>query len=215
MKGLAQENKPPTSYNSAFMSQFVQMNATMNAMQDQLKNLYTTSTNTTRTKRKFYCWSCGSNLTNGSKIWYSKKTGHKEEVYYKKIIRGIEKGCEWKLGAIMNKIKISTPKTSSINNTTTPPNYPSNNTLEIEDSGTNIHLDKQATPKMAQVIISKDTAPRLPDGSTMELSHIATLQLPVISKKSRQIKIIPKMRTVPLISLGFLCDYGCTITLYQ
>ena len=54
---------------------------------------------------------------------------------------------------------------------------------------------------------------RLPDGSTMESSHIATIQLPVISNKVRQIYIFPKMKTAPLILLGVLCDDGCTMTL--
>ena len=54
---------------------------------------------------------------------------------------------------------------------------------------------------------------RLPDGRTMESTHTATLQLSDISKQTRQIHISPKMQTAPLISLGVLCNYGCTITL--
>ena len=54
---------------------------------------------------------------------------------------------------------------------------------------------------------------KLSDGSTMESTHIATLHLPGLSKLARQIQILPKMHTAPLISLGVLCDYGCTITL--
>ena len=54
---------------------------------------------------------------------------------------------------------------------------------------------------------------RLTDVSTMELTHIATLQLPGLSRLARQIHIFPKMQTSPLILLGVLCDYGCTITL--
>ena len=53
----------------------------------------------------------------------------------------------------------------------------------------------------------------LPDGSTMESSHIATLQLPGLRNQARQIHIFPKMKTAPLISLGVLCGDGCTITL--
>ena len=85
--------------------------------------------------------------------------------------------------------------------------------LAISDSGANIHLQKQATTTMAPVIISNYTTSRLPDVSKMESSHIATLQLPVIRKQSRQIHIEPKMKTDPLISLGVLCDDECTITL--
>ena len=53
----------------------------------------------------------------------------------------------------------------------------------------------------------------IPYGSTVEYSHIATLQLPGISNQARQIHISPKMKTRPLISLGVLCYDGCTITL--
>ena len=42
----------------------------------------------------------------------------------------------------MNKIKIRNPKISLINCINTPPNPPSNNMLEIADSGTNVHLEK-------------------------------------------------------------------------
>ena len=65
--------------------------------------------------------------------------------------------------------------------------------LEIEDSGANIHLAKQATPTMAPLIISNDIKTRLPYVSTMESSHIATLQIPGLSKKSRQIHILPRI----------------------
>ena len=41
----------------------------------------------------------------------------------------------------MNKIEISNPKISLINCIGNPPNPPSNNILEISDSGKNIHLE--------------------------------------------------------------------------
>ena len=44
--------------------------------------------------------------------------------------------------------------------------------LEIADTGANIHLAKQATPKLAPVIMDNETEARLPDGSTIELTHI-------------------------------------------
>ena len=85
--------------------------------------------------------------------------------------------------------------------------------LAIAGSGANIHLARQATSTMDPLVIDNEIKARLPDGSTMESTHIATLQLPGISKIVIQIHILPKMQTAPSISLGFLCDYGCTITL--
>ena len=54
---------------------------------------------------------------------------------------------------------------------------------------------------------------RLPDGSTMEYSHIATLVLSGLSKQASQVHIFPKMKTATLISLGLFCGDGCTVTL--
>ena len=71
--------------------------------------------------------------------------------------------------------------------------------LAIADSDANIHLAKQSTTRMAPVIMSNEMTARLPDGSTMESSHIATLQIPGIIKKARQIHIFPKIKTDPLI----------------
>ena len=119
---------------------------------------------------------------------------------------GSEKGYEWRLGAIVNKIEIGNPKISLINYIDTPPNTNSNNILAITDYGANIHLEKQATPTMDPLIMENDINARLPDGSTMDSTHIATLQLPVLKKQARRIHIFPKMQTAPLLSLRFLCD---------
>ena len=88
---------------------------------------------------------------------------------------GSEKGCIWRLEAIDNKIKISNPKIILINHVDTLPNPNSNNMLAITDSGANIHLERQSTPTMAPVIINNEMKARLPDGSTMESTHIATI----------------------------------------
>ena len=63
---------------------------------------------------------------------------------------------------------------------------------------------------MAPVIALNYMTARLPYGSTMESSHIAPIQIADISKQARQIHISPKMKISPLISLGVLCEYGCT-----
>ena len=61
--------------------------------------------------------------------------------------------------------------------------------------------------------MSNEIASRIPDGSTMDSSHIAKIQLPGLRKQARRIHIYPKMKTDPLISLGVLYYYGLTITL--
>ena len=85
--------------------------------------------------------------------------------------------------------------------------------LAIIDSGTNIHLARQATPKMDSVMMDNEMKARLPDRRTMESTYIATLKLPILSRIARQIHIFQKTQKAPLISLGVLCDDGCTSTL--
>ena len=85
--------------------------------------------------------------------------------------------------------------------------------IAITDSGANIHLARQATPTMAPVIMDNKMKARLPDGITMESTHIATLQLPGLSKLARYIHIFPKMKIALLISLGVLFHDGFTLKL--
>ena len=68
---------------------------------------------------------------------------------------------------------------------------------------------------MSPVIILNDTTARMPYGSTIYSSHIATLHIPGLSKQARQIQNFSTMKTAQLISLGFICYDGCTITLYK
>ena len=166
-----------------------------------------------KAKRKHYCWSCGSNYTRGGVTCSSKKAGHQEESYYKKRMGGSEKGCEWRLGEIVNKIEISNPKISFIHYIGIPHNPTSTNILAIADSDANIHLARQATPTISPVIMENEMKVRLSDGSTVESTHIATLDLPGLRKQVRHIHIFQQMQTAPLISLGVLCYDGCTITL--
>ena len=149
------------------MAKLAHMTVTVNPIKAKLKILSSAATNQTRSKRKYYCWSCGRNYTHGSKICSAKKAGHQKESYSNKLLGGIKKGCEWRLGVIINKVKISNPKISLINCIRTPPIFPSENMLSISDSGVNIYLAKQATTKMAPVIISNEMTARLQDGSTM------------------------------------------------
>ena len=44
--------------------------------------------------------------------------------------------------------------------------------LAIAESGANIQLARQSTPTMTPVIMDNEMKERLPDGSTMELTHI-------------------------------------------
>ena len=56
--------------------------------------------------------------------------------------------------------------------------------------------------------MSNEMTKRLPDGITMDSSHIATLKLTILIKQASQIHIFSIMKTAQLILLGFLCDDG-------
>ena len=80
--------------------------------------------------------------------------------------------------------------------------------IAIPDSGTNIHLARQAIPTMVPVIMINEMKSRLTDGITRELTYIATHQIPGLLRLARQIHILPKIQISQLISLVVLCDYG-------
>ena len=69
---------------------------------------------------------------------------------------GTEKGREWQLGAIVNKIEFSNPIISLINYIDAAPNSISTKMLAIADSGVNIHLARQATPKMSPIVMENE-----------------------------------------------------------
>ena len=92
---------------------------------------------------------------------------------------------------VINKIEISNLKISLIYCIVIPPNSTSKNTPAVAEPGANIHPEKQATKILDPVIISNDMTARLPDGSTMDSSHIATLQQPGLIREARQIHILP------------------------
>ena len=92
MEGPTQANAFLTSPKTAVTEKLVQTTVIMNAMQAQLKTLAAALTNQIILKSKYYCWSCGINYTHRSKTCSSKKSGHQDEAYYKKILGGSEKG---------------------------------------------------------------------------------------------------------------------------
>ena len=74
----------------------------------------------------------------------------------------------------MTKIKMSTPKSSLINNVGIPANSLRKETLAISDLVANIHIYNEATPKMSPVIMSKNITEMQVDGSTMDSLHVKT-----------------------------------------
>ena len=60
----------------------------------------------------------------------------------------------------------------------------------------------------------KDTTSKpiiLPDKSTISASQIGLLPNSNLSEIGRRVKILPQLRSASLISVGKLCDDGCTV----
>ena len=79
LEEMVQVNTVLTRPNIVVIEQLAQMTVTMNGMQAQLKKKETAPAHQIRPKRKYYCWSSGSNYTFGSKTCSSNKYGHTDE----------------------------------------------------------------------------------------------------------------------------------------
>ena len=77
MDGLAQEMYVLTSTKIVVMEQLVQLTAEMGKMQERIKNMNMGK----NPKRKYDCWSCGSNLKHRIRSCPKKKSGHKDNVH--------------------------------------------------------------------------------------------------------------------------------------
>ena len=93
----------------------------------------------------------------------------------------------------MNKNIFILPRASFTYNIETPPNFPTNDNLEIVYSKENIHLHVRTTPKMSPVTCAHKMEARLPYGNTVDLTDYATLPLPGLSKEASKIRITPQL----------------------
>jgi hypothetical protein len=82
----------------------------------------------------------------------------------------------------------------------------------IGDTGTTSHFCTIDTPVINKVIATAPIAVRNPNGSLMHSTHEAELFLPGLPLAARRCHIIPALSTQPLLSIGQLCDAGCTVT---
>jgi hypothetical protein len=81
----------------------------------------------------------------------------------------------------------------------------------IGDTGTTVNLATVDTPVINKVIATVPIAVRNPNGSIMHSTHEAELFLPGLPRAARRCHIIPALSTQPLLSIGQLCDAGCTV----
>ncbi|KAI2490331.1 hypothetical protein MHU86_24250 [Fragilaria crotonensis] len=84
--------------------------------------------------------------------------------------------------------------------------------LCIADTGCTGHYIHITTPHFDRTIANPSISVLLPDGSTIHSTHTATLDLPLLPPAARFAHIFPTLSSGSLLSIGLLCDHGCTAT---
>jgi hypothetical protein len=93
-----------------------------------------------------------------------------------------------------------------------PPSLVSNNCPAVIDTGCSATYITCTTPHIHREVANPSVKVILPNGETMQSSHTAQLQLhPSLPEIACRAHIFPTL-TCSLISVGQLCDSGCTAT---
>ncbi len=80
----------------------------------------------------------------------------------------------------------------------------------IADSGCTGHFLQVDSPCIDKIPTNNGLRVLLPDGSTIQASHTALLDLPDLPLAARQAHIFPQLKHNALISIAQFCDHGCT-----
>jgi len=95
-------------------------------------------------------------------------------------------------------------------------NPPTSNTMyytAIADTAATGHYVTQACPVTDKRSTNYGVQVILPDGNSITSTHTALLQLPnQLPITAKTAHIFPDLKSGSLISIGQLCDYGCTAT---
>ncbi|EEC46594.1 predicted protein [Phaeodactylum tricornutum CCAP 1055/1] len=97
-------------------------------------------------------------------------------------------------------------------NSSVVPSPPSTHTSAIADTGCTGHYITINCPHTHRHPANPSLSVRVPNGSVLRSSHVATLDLPGFSPAACQAHIFPGLASHPLLSIGQLCDDGCTAT---
>jgi hypothetical protein len=73
--------------------------------------------------------------------------------------------------------------------------------------GLDVTTDAPFTNKQAAIF---GITAQLPDGGTIQSTHTCSLALPFLPAAAREAHIFPFLASGSLISIGLLCDHGCT-----
>ena len=175
-----------------------------------------------------YFWTHGI-VRHAGDACLKKAYGHKDKATFLNrmgvITRGIQEGA-WRLGTntidknntrlmnndFTNVLEYIKHTNNNCNNCRGKP--PNNNpTYGIADTGATQNYTKVDTPRSNKIKTSQGPQVILPDGSIMQATHKAELNLsPLLSTRSKIAHIFPHLQSWALISIRQLCDDGCTAT---
>jgi hypothetical protein len=92
-----------------------------------------------------------------------------------------------------------------------PPTTPALISTAIADTGSTAHFCTNALPVKNKQLATTPIAIRNPNGAIMYSTHTAKLDIPGLPPAARRVHIVPALESKSLISMGQLCDAGCTI----
>jgi hypothetical protein len=92
-----------------------------------------------------------------------------------------------------------------------PPTFTLPHQLAIADTGSTAHFGTIDAPVINKRLSLNPISIRTPNGTIMTLTHEADLDLPMLPPAARHIHIVPELASSSLISMGQLCDAGCSV----
>jgi hypothetical protein len=81
------------------------------------------------------------------------------------------------------------------------------------DSGCTAHFILANAKCSNKIPTATPLAVRLPNGDTIASTHTAMLNMPSLSHAARQAHILPGLAQHSLLSVGQMCDSGCSVTI--
>jgi hypothetical protein len=85
----------------------------------------------------------------------------------------------------------------------------------MADTGSTYHFSTTGTPYINKCMVPPSSITiLLPNGRTMHSTHEAELDIPYLPSAARKAHIFPSLAAGPLISVGQLCDSGCSTAIF-
>ena len=179
----------------------------------------------TRKVTNLYCWTHGG-CAHDSQACNAKALGHKSDETFENKMGGSKAFCPWRcetkddhrrVTILTNAISLSRKPLSSsvVSHTSNKTFLPKANVILAKgDSAASDHYFRLHDRTCLHNIRPTTSSPIiLPNKSTITASHTGELPLhPSLSQQGKTAKILPKLTSASLISIGKLCDYNCIVT---